>query len=317
MRLCAVREPCLEYALDDPGEGRRLGRPDRPRAPPGPAPAAQVRLTGQLRCGPPRPGPTIAGPFGRRSVVSGGGSRSSAPTGPMTDANAIFPEAIGRLMRREDLRRGPRRARPRMRPRGGGDRRPDRRVRGRAAGQGRDRFRARRARTHDARVLRRSSRSARAAADRHLRDGRRPVGHGERVDDGRARSRPAPAPGSRSTGTGRVVAAAARPTCSRRSASSSISGPSGVARCIDEAGIGFCFAPRYHPALRFVGQATARAGRPHDVQLPRPAGQPRRCPAPGRRGLRPGDGRTDRRRARRARRRPRRSCSTATTASTS
>src|SRR6516165_1565744 len=26
-------------------------------------------------------------------------------------------------------------------------------------------------------------------------------------------------------------------------------GPSGVARCIDEAGIGFCLAPRYHPAL--------------------------------------------------------------------
>ena len=27
-------------------------------------------------------------------------------------------------------------------------------------------------------------------------------------------------------------------------------GPAGVARCIDEAGIGFCFAPRYHPAMR-------------------------------------------------------------------
>ena len=27
-------------------------------------------------------------------------------------------------------------------------------------------------------------------------------------------------------------------------------GPAGVARCIEEAGIGFCFAPRYHPALR-------------------------------------------------------------------
>jgi len=27
-------------------------------------------------------------------------------------------------------------------------------------------------------------------------------------------------------------------------------GPAGVARCIDEAGIGFCFAPRFHPAMR-------------------------------------------------------------------
>jgi anthranilate phosphoribosyltransferase len=29
-------------------------------------------------------------------------------------------------------------------------------------------------------------------------------------------------------------------------------GPTGVARCIDEAGIGFCFAPRFHPAMRFA-----------------------------------------------------------------
>ncbi len=30
-------------------------------------------------------------------------------------------------------------------------------------------------------------------------------------------------------------------------------GPLGVARCVEEAGIGFAFAPRYHPALRFIG----------------------------------------------------------------
>lgn len=29
-------------------------------------------------------------------------------------------------------------------------------------------------------------------------------------------------------------------------------GPAGVARCIGEAGMGFCFAPRYHPAMRFA-----------------------------------------------------------------
>jgi anthranilate phosphoribosyltransferase len=30
-------------------------------------------------------------------------------------------------------------------------------------------------------------------------------------------------------------------------------GPEGVARCIQEAGIGFCFAPRFHPGMRFAG----------------------------------------------------------------
>jgi len=29
-------------------------------------------------------------------------------------------------------------------------------------------------------------------------------------------------------------------------------GPSGVARCVDEVGMGFCFAPRFHPAMRFA-----------------------------------------------------------------
>ena len=29
--------------------------------------------------------------------------------------------------------------------------------------------------------------------------------------------------------------------------------PDGVARCVEEAGVGFCLAPRYHPAMRFLG----------------------------------------------------------------
>jgi anthranilate phosphoribosyltransferase len=29
-------------------------------------------------------------------------------------------------------------------------------------------------------------------------------------------------------------------------------GPAGVARCVDEVGMGFCFAPRFHPAMRFA-----------------------------------------------------------------
>jgi anthranilate phosphoribosyltransferase len=37
-------------------------------------------------------------------------------------------------------------------------------------------------------------------------------------------------------------------------------GPDGVATCVEEAGIGFCFAPRYHPAMRFLGPARRDLG---------------------------------------------------------
>ena len=37
-------------------------------------------------------------------------------------------------------------------------------------------------------------------------------------------------------------------------------GPENVARCIMEAGIGFCFAPRYHPALRHAGPTRRELG---------------------------------------------------------
>jgi anthranilate phosphoribosyltransferase len=39
-------------------------------------------------------------------------------------------------------------------------------------------------------------------------------------------------------------------------------GPEGVARCIDEAGIGFCFAPRYHPAMRYAAPVRRELGVP-------------------------------------------------------
>jgi anthranilate phosphoribosyltransferase len=39
-------------------------------------------------------------------------------------------------------------------------------------------------------------------------------------------------------------------------------GPAGVARCIDEAGIGFCFAPRFHPAMRHAGPTRRELGVP-------------------------------------------------------
>ncbi|MDP9071789.1 MAG: anthranilate phosphoribosyltransferase [Actinomycetota bacterium] len=37
-------------------------------------------------------------------------------------------------------------------------------------------------------------------------------------------------------------------------------GPEGVARCVAEAGMGFCFAPRYHPALRHAGPTRRELG---------------------------------------------------------
>lgn len=57
-------------------------------------------------------------------------------------------------------------------------------------------------------------------------------------------------------------------------------GPAGVARCIEEAGIGFCFAQRFHPAMRFAGPARRELGVPTTFNflgpLANPAGAPRR-----------------------------------------
>jgi anthranilate phosphoribosyltransferase len=39
-------------------------------------------------------------------------------------------------------------------------------------------------------------------------------------------------------------------------------GPRGVARCIDEVGMGFCFAPRFHPAMRFAAPVRKELGIP-------------------------------------------------------
>jgi anthranilate phosphoribosyltransferase len=39
-------------------------------------------------------------------------------------------------------------------------------------------------------------------------------------------------------------------------------GPAGVARCIEEVGMGFCFAPRFHPAMRFAGPVRKELGIP-------------------------------------------------------
>jgi len=51
-------------------------------------------------------------------------------------------------------------------------------------------------------------------------------------------------------------------------------GADGVGRCIDEAGIGFCFAPRFHSAMRFAGPARRELGAPTTFNFLGPLANP-------------------------------------------
>ena len=57
-------------------------------------------------------------------------------------------------------------------------------------------------------------------------------------------------------------------------------GPEGVARCVAEAGMGFCFAQRFHPAMRFVGPVRKELGVPTVFNFLGSADQPGPDPAP-------------------------------------
>ena len=72
-------------------------------------------------------------------------------------------------------------------------------------------------------------------------------------------SRPA-ACASPSTATDRCRASPAAPTSSRRSASASRAPPAVVERCLAEAGIGFFFAPTFHPSMRHAAPARRELG---------------------------------------------------------
>lgn len=50
--------------------------------------------------------------------------------------------------------------------------------------------------------------------------------------------------------------------------------PQGVRRCIEELGIGFCLAPKFHPALRFAGPTRAELGVPTTFNLLGPLTNP-------------------------------------------
>ncbi|MBI4882667.1 MAG: anthranilate phosphoribosyltransferase [Actinobacteria bacterium] len=52
--------------------------------------------------------------------------------------------------------------------------------------------------------------------------------------------------------------------------------PEGVARCIAQAGIGFCLAPRYHPAFRFAAPSRREIGIPTVFNLLGPMANPGR-----------------------------------------
>ncbi len=51
-------------------------------------------------------------------------------------------------------------------------------------------------------------------------------------------------------------------------------GPDEVARCVREAGIGFCFAPRYHPAMRHAGPTRRELGVPTAFNILGPLANP-------------------------------------------
>ncbi len=53
-------------------------------------------------------------------------------------------------------------------------------------------------------------------------------------------------------------------------------GPVGVAACVAEAGMGFCFAPRYHPAMRHAGPTRRELGVPTAFNILGPLSNPAR-----------------------------------------
>jgi anthranilate phosphoribosyltransferase len=53
--------------------------------------------------------------------------------------------------------------------------------------------------------------------------------------------------------------------------------PAGVAACIEQAGIGFCFAPRFHPAMRHTGPTRRELGVPTVLNFLGPMANPGRA----------------------------------------
>jgi anthranilate phosphoribosyltransferase len=54
-------------------------------------------------------------------------------------------------------------------------------------------------------------------------------------------------------------------------------GPAGVVRCIEEVGMGFCFAPRFHPSMRYAGPVRKELGIPTVFNFLGPLANPGRA----------------------------------------
>jgi anthranilate phosphoribosyltransferase len=54
-------------------------------------------------------------------------------------------------------------------------------------------------------------------------------------------------------------------------------GPRGVARCVEEVGMGFCFAPRFHPAMRYAIPVRRELGVPTVFNFLGPLANPARA----------------------------------------
>jgi anthranilate phosphoribosyltransferase len=54
-------------------------------------------------------------------------------------------------------------------------------------------------------------------------------------------------------------------------------GPHGVARCLEEVGLGFCFAPRFHPAMRYAAPVRKELGIPTVFNFLGPLANPGRA----------------------------------------
>ena len=133
---------------------------------------------------------------------------------------------------------------------------------------------------------------------RHRRRRRAHRQHLDHGHDHRGRGR---GPDGQARQPGGVLGVRRRPTCWRRSASSSTCRRPRPSNWWPRSGAAFLFASLYHPAFRYAVGAAARAGRADGLQLSRPADQPGPAGRAGRGRGGPADGAAPGRRAGRAR----------------
>ena len=100
----------------------------------------------------------------------------------------------------------------------------------------------------------------RSAPGRHRRHRRRRLAHLQHLDLQHVRRRRLRCARVASTATAACRASPAAPTCSRRMGVTLALPPAAIARCIDETGIGFMFAPNHHPAMKNVGPVRRELG---------------------------------------------------------